>query len=199
MEWIAKKGRKPFENLLRDLRRKLHESGKLPKREKPSGHKPDGDEPDPGKEMDGKRADDDGGKDGKDDSAPAAGKWYREVEIVDQQGNPVGEFDEIDAEKGIFYEDKTARGLDKVNPRTGLPAQTPQQFADKQILAKTRNRIDNMASKAVATRATAHGTADVPSLDEFPFSPPPAANSDFYTLFQIRNKSISSCCRPCFL
>ncbi|WP_235947140.1 PrsW family glutamic-type intramembrane protease [Paenibacillus glycinis] len=169
MEWIAKKGREPLEKRFKKLGREkpdLPDAGKPPKREEPSGPKPDSDEPDPGK--DGKRSDDedDAGSEEKDDSAPAAGKSYREVEIVDQQGNPVGEFDEIDAEKGIFYEDKTASGLDKVNPRTGLPAQTPQQFADRQILAKTRNRINNMASNAVSTRATAHGSADIPSLEQ---------------------------------
>lgn len=100
-----------------------------------------------------------------DESAPAAGKTYNEVEIVDHQGNPIGEFDEIDLEKGIFYEDKTAKGLDRVNPRTGQPAQTPQQFADKQILGKTRTRIQNLA-QAASTRPTAHGSAEVPNLQE---------------------------------
>lgn len=92
-------------------------------------------------------------------------KSYREVEIVDKTGKPVGEFDEIDLERKIFYEDKTAKGLDRVNPRTGRPTQTPQQFTDKQLYEKTRNRIENL-KEAAATRATASGSKEVPSLDE---------------------------------
>lgn len=89
----------------------------------------------------------------------------KEVEIVDHTGKPIGELDEIDLKNGIFYEDKAAKGLDVINPRTGLPTQTPQQFTDKQILGKTRKRIKNIA-EATATRATKNGTPTVPSLDE---------------------------------
>ena len=92
--------------------------------------------------------------------------FFKEVEIVDAKGKPVGEFDEIDLQNGIFFEDKSAKGLSRVNPRTGLPAQTPQEFADKQILLKTRNRINNLQNSAVATRATTNGTQTVPSLDQ---------------------------------
>ncbi|MEK3716422.1 hypothetical protein [Paenibacillus sp. FSL R7-0333] len=89
----------------------------------------------------------------------------KEVEIVDRTGKPIGEFDEIDLKNGVFYEDKAAKGLDVINPKTGLPAQTPQQFTDKQILDKTRKRINNIA-EATATRATKNGTPDVPLLDQ---------------------------------
>ncbi|WP_233454996.1 hypothetical protein [Paenibacillus elgii] len=61
---------------------------------------------------------------------------------------------------------KTAKGLDILNPKTGLPAQTPQQFADKQILTKTRTRINNLQDSAVSSRPTANGTQEVPTLDE---------------------------------
>ncbi|MFC3772248.1 PrsW family glutamic-type intramembrane protease [Paenibacillus sp. GCM10012303] len=100
-----------------------------------------------------------------DDGVPPTGKTYNEVEIVDHRGSPLGEFDEIDVEKGVFYEDKTAKGLDRLNPRTGQPAQTPQQFADKQILGKTRTRIQNLA-QAAATRPTTNGSPEVPSLEQ---------------------------------
>jgi len=100
-----------------------------------------------------------------DDGVPATGKTYNEVEIVDHRGSPLGEFDEIDVEKGVFYEDKTAKGLDRLNPRTGQPAQTPQQFADKQILGKTRTRIQNLA-QAAATRPTTNGSPEVPNLEQ---------------------------------
>ncbi|SEM24337.1 WXG100 family type VII secretion target [Paenibacillus sp. cl141a] len=92
-------------------------------------------------------------------------KQVKEVEIVDKNGRPIGELDEIDLKNGVFYEDKTAKGLNIVNPKTGLPAQTPQQFADKQILDKTRKRIVNL-EEAIATRPTKNGTPDVPSLDQ---------------------------------
>jgi hypothetical protein len=115
---------------------------------------------------DPKKSDDDAPDKDKDDRATVAGKKYNEVEIVDYRGSPLGEFDEIDLEKRIFYEDKTAKGLDRVNPRTGLPTQTPQEFTDNQIFGKTRTRIQNMMEKAVSTRPTPNGSPDVPDLQE---------------------------------
>ncbi|WP_230202486.1 hypothetical protein [Paenibacillus ihumii] len=105
-----------------------------------------------------------GGSGGRLERTPKAGP-IKEVEIVDHTGKPIGELDEIDLKNGIFYEDKAAKGLDIINPKTGLPAQTPQQFTDKQILDKTRKRINNIA-EATATRATKNGIPDVPSLDQ---------------------------------
>ncbi|MEK3837137.1 MULTISPECIES: hypothetical protein [unclassified Paenibacillus] len=104
------------------------------------------------------------GKSDRVEGTPKAGP-IKEVEIVDRTGKPIGEFDEIDLKNGVFYEDKAAKGLDVINPKTGLPAQTPQQFTDKQILDKTRKRINNIA-EATATRATKNGTPDVPLLDQ---------------------------------
>ncbi|RYY76641.1 MAG: hypothetical protein EOO52_03810 [Gammaproteobacteria bacterium] len=92
--------------------------------------------------------------------------FFKEVEIVDSNGNPLGEFDEIDLDKRIFFEDKSAKGLDRVNPRTGLPAQTPQQFTDKQLVDKTRTRINNLLNNAESTRPTVNGTQNVPDLEE---------------------------------
>ncbi|MFW5443931.1 MAG: hypothetical protein ACKE51_06470 [Methylococcaceae bacterium] len=92
--------------------------------------------------------------------------FFKEVEIVDSNGKPVGEFDEIDLNERVFYEDKSAKGLDRVNPRTGLPAQTAQQFTDKQLLQKTRNRINNLQNSTADTRATSAGTQNVPSLEQ---------------------------------
>ncbi len=82
------------------------------------------------------------------------GENPKEVEIVNKKGESIGEFDEIDLKKKILYEDKSAKGLDKVNPKTGLPAQTPQEFTDKQLLKKTRNRINELENNAFTTRAT---------------------------------------------
>ncbi|WP_339256257.1 WXG100 family type VII secretion target [Paenibacillus sp. FSL R5-0713] len=86
-------------------------------------------------------------------------KSAKEVEIINKRGESLGEFDEIDLKKGVFYEDKSAQGLHKVNPKTGLPAQTPQEFADKQILTKTRNRIFALEN-ATSTRTTVNGSQD---------------------------------------
>ncbi|CAM4250014.1 hypothetical protein HCA64_03125 [Listeria booriae] len=92
-------------------------------------------------------------------------KPVKEIEIVDAKGKPLGEFDEIDIEKGIFYEDKQAKGLNVLNPRTQLPAQTPIQFAEKQIYQKTANRIRNLED-ADATRATVNGSKSIPTIEE---------------------------------
>ncbi|MFE6077309.1 WXG100 family type VII secretion target [Paenibacillus sp. NPDC057886] len=92
-------------------------------------------------------------------------KSAKEVEIINKRGESLGEFDEIDLKKGVFYEDKSAQGLHKVNPKTGLPAQTPQEFADKQILTKTRNRIFALEN-ATSTRTTVHGSQEIPTLQE---------------------------------
>jgi len=107
-----------------------------------------------------------GGSGGKVPERTGDFKPLKEVEIVDKNGRPIGEFDEIDMKNGIIYEDKTAKGLDILNPKTGLPAQTAQQFADKQILTKTRNRINNLQNSAVSSRPTANGSPEVPSLEE---------------------------------
>lgn len=92
-------------------------------------------------------------------------KSAKEVEIINKRGESLGEFDEIDLKKGVFYEDKSAQGLHKVNPKTGLPAQTPQEFADKQILTKTRNRIFALEN-ATSTRTTVNGSQEIPALQE---------------------------------
>ncbi len=89
----------------------------------------------------------------------------REIEITNELGGTLGEFDEIDLKNGIFYEDKSAKGLDIVHPRTGLPTQTPQQFADKQIYNKTKTRINNLA-EAVGTREAKTNSLEVPTIDE---------------------------------
>lgn len=90
---------------------------------------------------------------------------YYEVEIINPQGKPIGEIDEIDMEKEIFYEDKAAKGLEIINPSTGLPAQTAQQWAEKQILDKTRKRIDEALKTGIATRATKSGSKIVPDIE----------------------------------
>jgi hypothetical protein len=170
LEWVGKKARGYVRRLL----------------DKWSSRRPDVDVPDnppkhdgtgPGKHPENpdnpKKPDDDAPDQDKDktdeendDRAPVAGNKYNEVEIVDHRGNPLGEFDEIDLENRIFYEDKSAKGLDRLNPRTGQPAQTPQEFTDKQLLGKTRTRIHNLMENAAATRPTPNGSPEVPDLEE---------------------------------
>lgn len=89
---------------------------------------------------------------------------FNEVEILDKQGIPVGEFDKI--EKELFVEEKSAKGLNTLHPRTGKPIQTPEQWATKQIYEKTVARIENLQNVAVSTRATQKGSQSIPSLNE---------------------------------
>ncbi|GMU07579.1 hypothetical protein [Corallococcus caeni] len=89
---------------------------------------------------------------------------YRNVEIVDSRGNPLGEFDEI--QPGMFIEDKSARNLDVLHPRAGQPMQTAEQWAAKQIYEKTTVRIRNLMTQASATRPAVGGTPKVPPLSE---------------------------------
>jgi len=165
--WAGKKARGYIRKWIDKLRPPKRDAGVPGKHPKSDGEVPGKhpDEPNDGRKPDDDAPNKDKADEHKDDHTPVTGKKYNEVEIVDHRGSPLGEFDEIDMEKGIFYEDKTAKGLDRINPRTGKPAQTPQEFADKQILGKTRTRIQNL-DQATSTRPTAHGSAEVPSLEE---------------------------------
>lgn len=78
-------------------------------------------------------------------------RLIRGVELMDANSRPVGEFDGIDMSGQRFVENKSAAGLDVVTPRTGLPQQTPAQWAARQIGAKTLRRIQALAT-AVSTR-----------------------------------------------
>ncbi|WP_091182539.1 PrsW family glutamic-type intramembrane protease [Paenibacillus catalpae] len=91
---------------------------------------------------------------------------YKGVELYDSRNGPLGEFDGIDVENGIFYEAKSAEGLNRIHPKTGKPQQTPQQFTDKQLYQKTRTRINNLMEKAVGTRTTPDGTSEIPNLED---------------------------------
>lgn len=104
-------------------------------------------------------------KAGKDEKVDKYNRNYEGVEIVDETGKPIGEFDAIDTENQAFIEDKSAEGLKKIDPKTGLPYQTPEEWATKQILNKTNVRIANL-EKAAKTRPTKAGSSDVPDLDE---------------------------------
>ena len=56
------------------------------------------------------------------------------------------------------------KGLDAINPKTGKPAQTPEQFADKQIYTKTRNRIINLLNSTGTRQAKTNIVEGVPDI-----------------------------------
>lgn len=87
------------------------------------------------------------------------------VEVVNANNAVLGEFDGINMAEGMFIEDKSADGLNMVNPRTGLPAQTPADWARKHVFAKTAKRIDGL-KQATGTRPTGVGTPTVPSIED---------------------------------
>ncbi|MBE4750441.1 hypothetical protein G4177_19930 [Corallococcus sp. ZKHCc1 1396] len=97
-------------------------------------------------------------------SASATDGRYKNVEIVDARGDPLGEFDEI--QPGLFIEDKSARNLEVLHPRTGKPMQTAEQWAMKQIYEKTTVRLRNLMTRANATRPAVGGTPVVPAISE---------------------------------
>lgn len=151
---------------LKDWLEKLLKRRKEPKPEpdlpkKP--HKPDGEDPPPKKEKD---PEEQPPKNDADDYVHWSKAKYRGVELHDAKNGALGEFDGVDLEKGIFYEAKSAQGLDRIHPKTGKPQQTPQQFTDKQLYQKTKVRINNLMQKAVGTRTTPDGTAEIPTLEQ---------------------------------
>ena len=86
------------------------------------------------------------------------------VEIADAGGKAIGEFDEIHPDR--FVEDKSAKGLNVLNPRTGKPQQTAEEWALKQIFEKTVTRIENLTTKATTTRPAKGGSGVLPTLAE---------------------------------
>ena len=88
------------------------------------------------------------------------------VMYYDSRGKCLGELDEIDLDNKIFYEDKTAKGLDVINPRTGEPIQTALEFALKQIYGKTKNRIINLFNSTGTRQAKKNKVDNVPDITE---------------------------------
>ena len=91
------------------------------------------------------------------------------VEIIDSQGNPLGEFDGLDISNKIIYEDKLVTGLNTINPYTGKVSQTPLKWAKKQIYGKTKTRINNL-KLATGTKLPGNGAinsySSIPTIDE---------------------------------
>jgi len=94
-------------------------------------------------------------------------KFYRGVDLVDGNKRSIGELDGVDLPRKRFVENKKGApvSFDRVNPRTGDPAQTIPEWAKKVIGDKTSDRITALAT-AAGTRRTPNGSAQVPSLAE---------------------------------
>jgi len=67
---------------------------------------------------------------------------FKEIYLAGLRNEAVGEFDGINLAEKIFIEDKSAHRLNAINPRTGLPAQTVNQWADKHVYGATATRIE---------------------------------------------------------
>ena len=149
-ESFGKRGGRKLKEWLEKLLKKRKKPGRKPEgKERPSGQEPEENPP---------RGD-------ADDYVHWSKAKYRGVELYDSRNSPLGEIDGIDLDRGVFYEAKSAEGLDRIHPKTGKPQQTPQQFTDKQLYQKTKVRIHNL-QKAAGTRATPDGTAEIPTLEQ---------------------------------
>jgi hypothetical protein len=96
-------------------------------------------------------------------SAALAGKEFKNVEILDKSGKPLGEFDRIRGD--VLIEEKSAKGLNTIPPGKSAPMQTPEQWAERQIYKKTKTRIQNL-NVATGTRDATQKNVMVPTLDE---------------------------------
>ena len=90
---------------------------------------------------------------------------FREVRLIHATHGVSGEFDGINMKEGLFIEDKSAEGLNIINPRTGLKEQTAEKWAKKAIFKKTAKRIDSLAG-ASATLPSESGTPTVPAINQ---------------------------------
>lgn len=71
---------------------------------------------------------------------------YNKVTLNDAKGNPLAEMDITDVENKKFVEEKSAEGIDKINPRTGNPQQSPDEWAKDQIFDHSENWITKLES-----------------------------------------------------
>jgi hypothetical protein len=90
---------------------------------------------------------------------------FEGVHLAGHRGEAAGEFDGINMAGKIFIEDKSAQGLDRVNPKTGLKHQTPATWAHKQIFNKTVNRIEALHN-APYTYSTPNGPPHIPNIEQ---------------------------------
>ncbi|WP_156176003.1 hypothetical protein [Hymenobacter terrenus] len=69
---------------------------------------------------------------------------FRHIELAGLRRESVGEFDGVNLKEKIFIEDKSAEGLIRVNPKTGLSYQTADEWAEKHVYNKTKKRIEGL-------------------------------------------------------
>lgn len=93
-------------------------------------------------------------------------KQFQNVEFEDVMGKTLGEFDGIDTNRKAFIEDKSAFGINTINPKTGQPYDTPVNWAEKQVYKKTVTRIENLLNLAARTTPTKGGSQIVPSFGD---------------------------------
>ena len=97
--------------------------------------------------------------------APGAAPSHpKRVLILDENGRPCGEFDEI--QPGRLVEDKSAKGLNVLNPKTGRPQQSAREWARTQIHDPITRRLDNLHTRARKTAPSPNEPPNVPSLNE---------------------------------
>jgi hypothetical protein len=90
---------------------------------------------------------------------------FQGVHLAGSRGEAAGEFDGINMAEKLFIEDKSAKGLDKLNPKTGLRAQTPEMWAKTHIFDKTVKRINALAN-APYTYPSAGAPPNVPAIEQ---------------------------------
>jgi hypothetical protein len=93
----------------------------------------------------------------------------RRIEMTERNA-PTGEFDAIRA--GVIREDKSAQGLNKIDPKTNVPYKGTDEatWAQKQVFDKTVTRMENLKT-ATATRPAVEdgrpvGSRAYPSIAE---------------------------------
>ena len=90
---------------------------------------------------------------------------FEGVHLAGPRGEAAGEFDGINMAEKIFIEDKSAQGLNEVNPKTGLKYQTPAAWAHKHVFNKTVSRIKALHN-APYTYPSLNGPPAVPNIDQ---------------------------------
>ncbi|WP_257385788.1 RHS repeat-associated core domain-containing protein [Tahibacter caeni] len=92
---------------------------------------------------------------------------YRGVELTNQRGTPIAEFDEIDIEKGVLYEDKEALGFGTTGNGSESALQKEiSRYVNNKVIDKATAKITALVN-AVNARANPdkRGSLTAPSLE----------------------------------
>ena len=74
---------------------------------------------------------------------------FQGVHLAGPRGEAAGEFDGINMAEKLFIEDKSAKGLDKLNPKTGLRAKTPEMWAKTHIFRQNGKKNHCPGQRAI--------------------------------------------------